>query len=302
MVLLSEQKMFKEKESMEVNSFQFFKDSQSEGRVLCDLERFESFVIDGRFVVQVRIELEYYEHDEQGMSRNLNKRLSASLSESSIYSKIDFSQKRNIVSSTIDRSKSGSYQIPYHPFNLESSQHPVHYHYHKTFSSDSLRRSQSGRFPSNLSTISGASSSSISTIEQVSRARCLSGHLDETQTSEDFDFDHQTYSYIPDHVFLAPAIPPSTSSVQYSNLADRFFHPTTPTLPTSEEVYHQVPASIPTSSCQPPLTEVSQCQSFPHQLPDLQAQFYSSNNSDSSLSGTGGNCWRWASSTLSPSW
>ena len=282
MVLLSEQ-MFKQKESMEVNNFQFFKDSQSDGRVVCDLERFESFAIDGRFVVQVRIELEYFEHDEQEMSSNLSKRLSASLSESSIYSKIDFSQKRNFVSSTIDRSKSGSYQIPYHPFNLESSQQPVHYHYHKT-SSDSLRRSQSGRFPSNLSTISGASSSSISTIEQVSRARCLSGHLDETQTSEDFDFDHQTYSYIPDHVFLAPVIPPSTSSVQYSNLGDRVFHPTTPTLPTSEEVYHQVPASIPTSSYQPPLTEVSQCQSFPHQLPDLQAQFYSSNNSDSSLS------------------
>ena len=45
MNFLSE-KLFSQRENMDVNSFQFFKDSQSEGRAVCDLASFESFSMD----------------------------------------------------------------------------------------------------------------------------------------------------------------------------------------------------------------------------------------------------------------
>ena len=35
----------------EINSHQFYKDSQSERGVVCDLESFDSYAIDGHFVV-----------------------------------------------------------------------------------------------------------------------------------------------------------------------------------------------------------------------------------------------------------
>eukprot|EP00092_Neocalanus_flemingeri_P001637 GFUD01001747.1.p1 GENE.GFUD01001747.1~~GFUD01001747.1.p1 ORF type:complete len:555 (-),score=143.23 GFUD01001747.1:167-1831(-) len=326
--------MFHQRENMEVNSFQFFQDSQSEGRVVCDLESFDSFAIDGRFVVEVRMELEYFQHDKKKMSFiKQTSRFSASLSElsESIYSRIDFPQKSfsiasdssccsapslswlpgprtQFVSSTLERSKSGYNQTRDQP------DQPVHYQYRKTSSSlsdcDYLRRSRSGR-------LSGASSLSTSTIDRDSRARVLSGKLDETQASEDFEYhSNQTYSYIPDltysyisdHVFLAPATPSScTPPLQYhnnQNIADKVCqprqgsvpnHPTpramyTAAHPASEEVHHhQVLARVPTSCAEqhdqsPRIILKSSSSSH---IPGLQAQFYSDSSlsaSDSSIS------------------
>jgi len=46
-------------EDIEVHNFEFFKTSQSEGRVLCDIEVFDSLIVDDIFEVDVVFQLEY---------------------------------------------------------------------------------------------------------------------------------------------------------------------------------------------------------------------------------------------------
>jgi len=252
MGVLSEQ-MFHQRENMEVNRLQFFKNSQCDGRIVCDLESFDSFAIDGKFVVEVKMELEYFQFEEQKSSfLDLSKRFSASLSESteSIYSKISFLQKDSVSEASGFSAPCHSW-IPGHQASSASSkpgyaqthekviptfhQQPVHYQYQRPsstqFGCHSLRRSRSGR-TSDFSTASGASSCySTSTLDRASRARRLSGHLD------DFE-NYQTYSYIPDYFFSEDA-PNSTADEVFHHQpagCGSFYPPTS--YPNTEEVYH----------------------------------------------------------------
>jgi len=298
MGILSEQ-MFHQRENMEVNRLQFFKDSQSEGRSVCDLESFDSFAIDGKFIVEVKMELEYFQFEEQKSSfLDLSKRFSASLSESTeyIYSKIS-SHQRDSVSDASGVSAPCHSWIPGHHASFASSkpgygqtqekvlpafqQQPVHYQYQRPsstqFGCHSLRRSRSGR-TSDFSTTSGASSSySTSTLDRVSRARHLSGHFD-----EGFD-NYQTYSYIPDYLF--------SEAAHNSSTADEVFHHQPPgsiyphnSHPNTEKVYHyNSPSNIPTQTkvhpYQSPLLKKSLDRN-----PSFQAQFSSNADHGSSLS------------------
>ena len=67
MGMLSEY-MFHQRENMRFSSLQFYKNSENEGRVICDLASFDSFVKDGNFIVEVKIEIERFLHEENKIS------------------------------------------------------------------------------------------------------------------------------------------------------------------------------------------------------------------------------------------
>merc|ERR1719481_416706 len=55
--------MFHQK-NMEISSLKSFINSKGEGKIVCDLDSFESFSNNGNFIVEVRIELERSQHED----------------------------------------------------------------------------------------------------------------------------------------------------------------------------------------------------------------------------------------------
>ena len=289
MGILSEQ-MFHQRENMEINRLQFFKESQSEGRVVCDLESFDSFEVDGNFAVEVKLELEHFQLEEKKMSFiDRSRRVSASLSELTepVYS--NSKQRKNLsissdtsclsapchswipgqhpqlVSSTLNRSKQNVVQALSQ--QLIQQQLPHHHHHQQApfsshFGNHSLRRSRSGRMPS-------------STLEHISKARHLSGQLDESQASEYFDTE-QIYSIIPDYLF-SDAVPAMSTAPVQLQFDGEFQHSNEDTtIPFDTNVYnpHVLPTPTMARVNPDPLLET----------PVFQTQYYRSTDSPLSAS------------------
>ena len=128
--------------------------------------------------------------------------------------------------------------------------------------------------PSNISTAS--SSYASSTLEHISRARHLSGQLDESQASEYFDTE-QIYSIIPDYLFSDAVQAMSTTLVQldgeFQNLKE--YGPAYTTTPLDSQLYSPlVPTSIIASDDTDPLLVT----------PVFQAQYSRSSDSPPSVS------------------
>ena len=236
--------MFYQKEYMEYATLQSFKDSKSEGRIICDLLSFESFAIDGNFIVEVKIELEHSLHEDKDekISPYYDKpaqypTYSAGETEALLYSHI------GSVYTNPSLTLSSQHAIPTHSC---SCCHSFHGH-HPRFVSSTLNRSNKpnivqaqlqqcspyhtihqGReyFPSPVRTLrrtcSGRLHSSPSTTSSTPSSSTWAQDVDwktKAETVVDTSDPDQIYSYIPDFFFTDSVRAPSNNSVtsvQYS--------------------------------------------------------------------------------------
>jgi len=227
--------MFYQKEYMEFSSLLSYKDSRTEGRVICDLNSFETFAIDGNFFVEVKIELERSQHDDKDWKISpyydkpvMYQACPPAQSGALLYSHIGSHYSNHSLTlashhhvpshschssqghyiprfacSTLDRSNKPNIvqaqlqqSFPHHNDQQRREFMPSPVH--------TLRRSCSGRLHSSPSTTSSTRSNSILCQDREWRTK--------TESREDYDPD-QIYSYIPDFFFSDTAKAPSINSV-----------------------------------------------------------------------------------------
>ena len=260
---------------MRFTTLQSYKISESEGRVICDLASFDSFVKDGNFIVEVKIEIEHFLHEANKRSfydpyrrelsvdeprhmfvhskSNTLPIASYQISHPTVCHPFHPCQNTRFASSTLDRPKPNIIQT-----QLQQKT-PQEY---RLSPIQALRRSSSGRMCSTMSTASLYSS--LCTQDRAS-------HM-----SADPDPD-QIYSYIPDF-FFSDAAPESSasyqSSAQYSQHEDEVFLP---------PVSHQPHGAVTSHSPDFQTTEINSVESV-YQSPVSQGQF--SNSTDSVPSST----------------
>ena len=121
---------------MEYATLQSYKDSESKRRIICDLLSFESFAIDGNFIVEVKIELEHSLHEEGKISPYYDKPVqnptyAAGESEALLYSHI------GSVYTNPSLTLTSQHAVPAHSC---SCCHSFHGH-HPRFASSTLNRS-----------------------------------------------------------------------------------------------------------------------------------------------------------------
>jgi len=227
--------MFYQKEYMEFASLLSFKDPRTEGRIICDLHSFETFAVNGNFIVEVKIELERSQHEDKDwkISPYYDKPVmypvcSSAESGALLYSHIGshYSNPSLTLPShhPVPSHSCHSFQGHYIPRfacstlnrsnkpNIvqaqlqQSSYHNDHQQNREFMPSpvNTLRRSCSGRLHSSPSTTSSTRSSSILGQDREWKTK--------TESREDYDPD-QIYSYIPDFLFSDTAKAPSINSV-----------------------------------------------------------------------------------------
>jgi len=238
--------MFYQKDYMEFATLMSYKDSRTEGRIICDLHSFESFAINGNFIVEVKIELERSQHEDKDW------KISPYYDKPVMYPAFSISESGTPLYSHI-----GSHYS--NPSLTMASQHPVpshsclpfQGHYNPRFACSTLNRSnkpnivqaqlqqnfphhsyrqQSFRhhndhqqnrecFPSPVHTLRRSCSGRLHSSPSTSSTRS-SSILDQdrewrtkTESREACDPD-QIYSYIPDFFFSDTAKAPSINSVR----------------------------------------------------------------------------------------
>ena len=233
---------------MEYATLQSYKDSESKRRIICDLLSFESFAIDGNFIVEVKIELEHSLHEEGKISPYYDKPVqnptyAAGESEALLYSHIGsvytnpsltltsqhavpthscscclsfHGHHPRFASSTLNRSNKPN--IVQAQLQQCSPYHNFHHQDREYFPSPvrTLRRTCSGRLHSSPSTTSSTPSSSIWAQDVDWRTKA--------ETVVDTSDPDQIYSYIPDFFFTDSVRAPSNNavtSVQYSEYNER---------------------------------------------------------------------------------